>query len=493
MRTALRVLRPVYKLDRKARGVLVFAIVFGFFWLHVYGHINWWSFIGLWILAYNFVFLPEAITSYCEVNGVYRNPQQAIEYCRWALELDPVNEVAMLHLANCYITLDMSADAIFVLNKAINHEPKNADLYYRRALIHYQNSNLKRLIADSEKMKELAPNKDVTKYIESAKLILQGNYEKAFLLLDKTSMPAFDKITLDYWKFYCLVQMNQTDLAREFVAQYKGTPQNGLFVATLAFHKGDYVDALSEASNFNTNKQTSVDISSIRAAALILLGEPGMVYKMAADLLRRTGPGTKCSGALLFLTVSCFAHIDDLAFTAINFMRSQGEDSLICDQYEVWIYLRRGQLEEASEIIENWERLQYVGESYYNYKSLLLTKQGERLEEALALAEKSFQYWPNSLDTNVAMGAALSAMGNYQKAIDILKDFTDRTPVAFEAFKFLAKAYELNGDQTIAEETARKGANLLKLYQDELRQAMEEMPCDLTTTQAVALNALPAA
>lgn len=492
MRTALRVLRPVYRINRKARWVLVFAIVFGLFWLHVYGHINWWSFIGLWILAYNFVFLPEAITSYCEVNGVYKNPRQAIEYCRWALEIDPSNEVAMIHLANCYITMDMTADAIFVLNKAINHDPKNADLYYRRALIHYQNSNLKRLIADSEKMKELAPNKDLTKYIESARLILQGNYEKAFLLLDKTSMPAFDKITLDYWKFYCLVQMNQTDLAREFAAQYQGTPQNGLFVATLAFHTGDYVDALSETSNFNASKQTSADLSNLRAAALILLGEPGMVYKMAVDLLRRTGPGTKCGGALLFLTVSCFAHIDDLAFKAINFMRSLGEDSLICEQYEVWINLRRGQLEEASEIIENWERLQYVGESYYSYKSLLLTKKGECPEEALTLAEKSFQYWPNSLDANVAMGAALSAMGNYQKAIDILKDFTDRTPVAFEAFKFLAKAYELNGEQTAAEETAQKRANLLKLYQDELRQAMEEVPIDLPTPQMLAYSAVPA-
>lgn len=491
MRTALRVLRPVYKINRKARWVLVFAIVFGLFWLHVYGHINWWTFIGLWILAYNFVFLPEAITSYCEVNGVYKNPRQAIEYCRWALELDPSNEVAMIHLANCYITMDMNADAIFVLNKAISQDPKNADLYYRRALIHYQNSNLKKLIVDSDKLAELAPGKDHAKYIESAKLILQGNYEKAFLVLDTTSDLAFDKITLDYWKFYCLVQMNQIDLAKDFAAKYQGTTQNGLFAATLAFHTGNYVDALSETSKFDVSKQTTADLSNFRAATLIMLGEPGLVYKMAVDLLRQSGAGTTGSGACLFLTVSCFAHLDDLAFTAINFLRSQNEYSLICEQYEVWIYLRRGQLEEASEIIENWEKLQYVGESYLNYKSLLLTKRGERLEEALALAEKSYQYGPSSLDANVALAAALSAKGNYQKAIEILKDFTDRTPVAFEAFKFLAKAYELNGDQTAAEETAQKGANLLKLYQDELRQAMEEVPIDLPTPQTLAYSTMP--
>lgn len=488
MKNALRVLRPVYKLNRKARGVMVFVVVFGFFLAHVFGHLNWWQFLASWILTYNLCFLPEAITSYCHTNGKYTNPERGITLCGWALELDPQNEATLAHLTNCYSIQGMCNDALEVLDTAISYYPQNAELYCRRALINYQAGNLEKLIDDADRALKLAPNLEFTKYVQSIKFLLQSNFLDALSALNSTKCNLIDSLTIDQLKHYCLVSLNQTELAKQFVSKYADTPYSNLFAATQALHIGDCVELLSASSHPGLSKEIAHELQLHKGIALMLLGESAMAYRLAVDLQNHNGKMATDTGATLLLTLACHAHMDDTAFSIINYLRAQKHHLLTCQIYEAWIYLRHGQLPETEEIIETWERLNYRGESYFNYKSLLLTKKGDNLDLARELAEKSCQMYPFSSDARLALGAVLTATGQPDKAIAVLAPWIEKNQMIFECYKYLAQAYEANGDHTLALETLERKDKLLHLFRQELKQAMEESPFDLEQGQVLTIS-----
>lgn len=494
MRTALRVLRPVYRLNRKARGFLVFAIVFAGFWLHVYGHLTWLYFIGLWILSYNFFFLPEAITSYCEYNGRYKDPVLAIEHCAWALEIEPTNEIAFIHLTNCYLILGMTADAFHVINTALSHAPKNADLYCRRAYMHYYCENLSEMIADADKALKLAPNLPYARYIQALKFILQANYQEALTQLTSTDFKGFDPKAIDCLKYFCLIHLNQDDLAEESITQYAKTPLHNRLSATKFLHQSDFINLLSVTSDPSMPSEDIQDLIILRAHALIRLGEPALVYRMAMDLQQTGKAYADDQCAVILLLVASAAHMDESCFSAINYLRSRKQHLLTCEIYEAWIYLSRGQFAEVRELVESWERHGYRGESYLCYKSMLLTKDGENLEQALQLAEQACQTHPASCDARIALAAAMTASGSPEKAIEVLESWTQKLPLSFECYKYLAGAYEANGEQEKAEETVKRGASLMARYRKELKQAMQEDPLtlELEPPQTHILTSLPA-
>lgn len=493
MRTALRVLRPVYRINRKARWVLVFAIVFGLFWLHVYGHINWWSFIGLWILAYNFVFLPEAITSYCEYKGKYKNPRLSIEHCTWALELDPTNEIAFIHLTNCYMILGMIEDAYHVINTALSHAPKNADLYCRRAYMNYHYGNLEGMVADADKALKLAPNLPYAKYMQLLKFIMQANHQEALSLLTSSDFKGFFPKDLDCLKYFCLIHLNQIDLAEETIAPYANTPLHNRLSANKFLHNGDYADVLAISSDPAMPKEYIQELAYLKAISLLRLGEPGLVYRMAMDEQRKGTIADIDYSALLIMSAASAAQIDEICFAVINYLRSRKLLLLACEVQEAWIYLTRGQFTEVKELVDGWEKLGYRGESYYCYKSMLLTKEGLDLQSAVQVAEMACERFPASYDARLALGAALTASGAHERAIEVLENWLQIQPLSFECYKYLAAAYEANGEQEKAEETVKRGASLMALYRNELKQAIQDDPFtfELEPPQTVALTALP--
>lgn len=489
MKTALRVLRPVYKTNRKLRAWMCFGIVLITYSLYAYDTLGWWTSFFITVGAYLLLFLPESIVSYCHVNGQYKDPEKGVKLCQLALDLEPNSAIALLHLANCYSVMAMPSDALMVVSRAIELSPEQAELYCRRALLYSNHSNIKALILDANKAQSLAPKDGFCRYVQSLKLYAQGKYQDAIEVLKTVATPLISPDEISYLLFLCTMRLNRPLEAAAMVESQQNPCIKKTMQCVLAFDQSMYVELLNITSEPHGKNGPDMDLSYYRALALNFLNEPALAYQLTIDIQRRAKDGELGVNALLMLGLFSQAQMHTIVFELINYLQTRKIYILESQTFEIWLYLRLNRLEEAEEILNEWKSLDYQGPWYYTFKAMFLLKQGKEMQEARALAQKAYEMTPNNCDACIALAAVLMADGRPQEAATLLEKYLAKHPYVFEASECLSEAYELSGEKEKAKEISEKREEMLKLFQNELKQAMEENPLQLNDEHVLLLRA----
>jgi hypothetical protein len=109
---------------------------------------------------------------------------------------------------------------------------------------------------------------------------------------------------------------------------------------------------------------------------------------------------------------------------AINF-RVMGEKNFRSLSTKASVLMKMNQVDEAKKVMQEAVPLGSMTDVHYYGRTLLGMKQ---VDEAFKVYKANYEKFPNEFTTNVGLGRAYSAMGNYKKALTYMKSALPQAP-----------------------------------------------------------------
>jgi tetratricopeptide (TPR) repeat protein len=289
-----------------------------------------------------------------------------------------------------------------LLTDSIHHAPRNAELYYHRGILLYQNNQPVYAEADIRKAWELKPKEEYA--LSLTTLLRQKNPDSAILFLQQAIQKLPNSIAL------------QIGLARGY--QKKGDNDKALAIADKIIQQyPGQLDALTLKSEIlgKENKKSESLLYLERAYSLVP-SDPALAYDLAYEYA-----DAKIAKAL------------SISDSAIKAKAPELEKAYYIKGV---YYTNVGNTEEALKNFDNAIRTNYNFLDAYRDKAQLLLDQ-KKYDAALKTVQLALKVAPASAEFYYLVGKAQEAMGNkaeakvnYQRAYGLDKSMTDAKEAA---------------------------------------------------------------
>ena len=288
------------------------------------------------------------------------------------------------------------------LTDSIRQAPQNAELYYRRGVLLYQNNEAAYAEKDLKTAWQLSPKEEYA--LSMTTLLKQKNADSAIVFLQQATQKLPNSIAL------------QIGLARGY--QKKGEENKAIAITNEIIEQyPNQVDALTLKSEIlNNQNDKSGSLAYLERAYSLAPSDPSLAYDLAYEYAEMK------NAKVLFLT-----------------------DSLIkarAPEFEKAYYIKGFYLSNigsSGEAIKNYDeaiRTNYNFLDAYRDKGQLLLDQ-KKYEAALKTFQLALKVAPASADFYFLEGKALQAMGNkeeaklnYQRAYGLDKSMTEAKEAA---------------------------------------------------------------
>jgi tetratricopeptide (TPR) repeat protein len=110
------------------------------------------------------------------------------------------------------------------------------------------------------------------------------------------------------------------------------------------------------------------------------------------------------------------------------YFRVMGEKNFRSLSTKATVLMKMNRVDEAKKVMEEAVPLGTITDVHYYGRQLLSMKQ---VDEAFKVYKANYEKHPNEFTTNVGMGRAYSAMGNYKKALGYMKAALPQSPNDF--------------------------------------------------------------